>query len=72
MKGFDHAKLLVLILKTAQFEFTLKRLYQELLDTKEERWNGCKKEGIERMNDLCTYCLPACLPPRTARVCRAQ
>ena len=67
MKGFDHAKLLVLILKTAQFEFTLKRLYQELLDTKEERWNGCKKEGIERMNDLCT-----CLPPRTARVCRAQ
>eukprot|EP01094_Clydonella_sp_ATCC50884_P026383 TRINITY_DN7212_c0_g1_i1.p1 TRINITY_DN7212_c0_g1~~TRINITY_DN7212_c0_g1_i1.p1 ORF type:complete len:1153 (+),score=449.83 TRINITY_DN7212_c0_g1_i1:73-3531(+) len=55
MKGFDPQTLLVLILKTAQYEFTLKSLYQELLNGKEERWEASKKEAFERMNDLSDY-----------------
>lgn len=54
-KGYDKDKLLVMLLKTAQYEFTLRKLYQELLDSKEERWDACKKEGCERMRDLADY-----------------
>ena len=52
VKDFKPQDLLMLIMKTAQYEFTLKSLYQELLSSKEQRWDNCKKEGSERMKEL--------------------
>lgn len=55
LKDLDNITLLTLIMKTAQFEFELKQKYKELLDTKEDRWNTCKKEGSERMKELSEF-----------------
>ena len=55
LRDYDANSVLLLILKTAQFEFLMKKIYQQLLDTKEEKWNHCKKEGSERMKELGEY-----------------
>jgi WASH complex subunit strumpellin len=47
--------LLQLIMHSAQFEFYLKSLFKQLLDSKMDRWNECKKESSERMMELSSY-----------------
>ena len=53
--GFDKSRLLLLILKTAQFEYVLKNIFQDLLNKKEESWNTCKTEAVNHMKELSEY-----------------
>lgn len=53
--GFDKTQLLKLILKTAQFEYVLKNMFQALLDKKEESWNTSKTQAVEHMTELADY-----------------
>lgn len=52
MLGFKSDALLLLLLNTAQLEYLLKNLFQALLNSKDAKWNDCKKEGSERMIEL--------------------
>lgn len=47
--------LLKLIMHAAQFEFHLKSSFKKLLDSKQQRWDHCKKESSERMTELASY-----------------
>jgi WASH complex subunit strumpellin len=49
---FDFMRLLM---HSAQLEFLLKSIFKKLLDTKEARWDSCKKESSERMLELSSY-----------------
>ncbi len=53
--GFDAEKLLMLLLLTAQFEFTLKSIFEALLAAKKNKWEKCRKEAEERMKELGDY-----------------
>ncbi|MDP2434754.1 MAG: WASH complex subunit 5, partial [archaeon] len=53
--GFDKNRLLLLILKTAQFEYVLKNIFQDLLTKKEDSWNTCKAEAVSHMKELSEY-----------------
>jgi len=44
-----------LLLHAAQFEFQLKSLFKRLLDSKQQRWDICKRESSERMMELSQY-----------------
>ena len=55
LSKFNQSEFLIFILKTAQFEFILKTIYQRLLDSKEVRWDECKKESAERTRELSEY-----------------
>lgn len=52
MQGFKADELLLLLLNTAQLEYLLKNLFQALLNSKDTKWNDCKREGSERMTEL--------------------
>uniref|UniRef100_A0A8D2ZZ93 WASH complex subunit 5 n=1 Tax=Scophthalmus maximus TaxID=52904 RepID=A0A8D2ZZ93_SCOMX len=41
-----------LLLDTAQFEFTLKEMFKQMLSEKQIKWESYKKEGSERMTEL--------------------
>lgn len=41
-----------LLLDTAQFEFTLKEMFKQMLSEKQIKWESFKKEGSERMTEL--------------------
>jgi len=45
-------RILTLLLDTAQFEFIMKNVITEILDSKETRWNECKREASTRMDEL--------------------
>jgi len=47
--------LLRLMMSTAQFEFVLKSMFKRLLDGKSGKWEQCKQEAAERMNELAAY-----------------
>lgn len=53
--GLDPERLLLLLLKTAQFEFVLRRQFEALLATKQERWDRARNEAAERMKELADY-----------------
>eukprot|EP00823_Brevimastigomonas_motovehiculus_P005461 TRINITY_DN4036_c0_g1_i1.p1 TRINITY_DN4036_c0_g1~~TRINITY_DN4036_c0_g1_i1.p1 ORF type:complete len:1167 (+),score=288.35 TRINITY_DN4036_c0_g1_i1:375-3503(+) len=48
-------KLMKVLLNTAQFEFKLKSLFKQLLDSKQVKWEESKKQCQERMMELSTY-----------------
>ncbi|KAG8010235.1 WASH complex subunit 5 [Nibea albiflora] len=41
-----------ILLDTAQFEFTLKEMFKQMLSEKQIKWESYKKEGSERMTEL--------------------
>uniref|UniRef100_A0A8C2WYS4 WASH complex subunit 5 n=1 Tax=Cyclopterus lumpus TaxID=8103 RepID=A0A8C2WYS4_CYCLU len=41
-----------LLLDTAQFEFTLKEMFKQMLSEKQIKWESFQKEGSERMTEL--------------------
>ncbi|KAF3691663.1 WASH complex subunit 5 [Channa argus] len=41
-----------LLLDTAQFEFTFKEMFKQMLSEKQIKWESYKKEGSERMTEL--------------------
>ncbi|KAK9513426.1 hypothetical protein VZT92_026962 [Zoarces viviparus] len=48
-----NAKILFqLLLDTAQFEFTLKEMFKQMLSEKQMKWESFQKEGSERMTEL--------------------
>ncbi|KAG7393747.1 hypothetical protein PHYPSEUDO_004510 [Phytophthora pseudosyringae] len=54
-KGADPDKLITLLLKVSQLEWRLKKMFEALLATKEDRWQRCMKETSERMEELSEY-----------------
>eukprot|EP01087_Luapelamoeba_hula_P013132 TRINITY_DN3739_c0_g1_i1.p1 TRINITY_DN3739_c0_g1~~TRINITY_DN3739_c0_g1_i1.p1 ORF type:complete len:1176 (-),score=252.84 TRINITY_DN3739_c0_g1_i1:43-3570(-) len=52
---FKADSLLLLILNTAQLEYTLKKIFQELLNEKDAKWNEHKDLGASRMQELADY-----------------
>ncbi|KAF0972785.1 hypothetical protein FDP41_009034 [Naegleria fowleri] len=48
-------EILLLLLNTAQFEFLLKQMFQEMLDSKEAKWTQCKDQAQNRMIELSQY-----------------
>jgi WASH complex subunit strumpellin len=48
-------EVLLLLLNTAQFEFVLKNMFQNMLDQKETKWQTCKNTAKERMKELSDY-----------------
>eukprot|EP01127_Copromyxa_protea_P005596 TRINITY_DN15495_c0_g1_i1.p1 TRINITY_DN15495_c0_g1~~TRINITY_DN15495_c0_g1_i1.p1 ORF type:complete len:1198 (-),score=295.31 TRINITY_DN15495_c0_g1_i1:60-3617(-) len=51
-KDVNQGQILLLLLKTAQFEFKLKNCIQEILDTRKEKWEEDRKESSERVKEL--------------------
>ncbi len=51
----DPEIILLLLLNSAQFEYVLKNMFQNMLDQKEEKWQGCKNQAKERMKELSEY-----------------
>ncbi|KAJ3597772.1 hypothetical protein NHX12_001289 [Muraenolepis orangiensis] len=49
---FRAKMLFQLLLDTAQFEFTLKEMFKQMLSEKQIKWESYKKEGSERMMEL--------------------
>ncbi len=45
----------MLILRSAQFEYQVKSIFQGLLDSKVSSWESCKKQASDRMNELSDY-----------------
>jgi len=60
-KGIDQEKVLLLLINTAQFEFVLKNAFQNFLDKKQEKWEECRKESGERIQEMSTSHFPLSL-----------
>eukprot|EP00005_Dracoamoeba_jomungandri_P006405 CAMPEP_0174262476 /NCGR_PEP_ID=MMETSP0439-20130205/12995_1 /TAXON_ID=0 /ORGANISM="Stereomyxa ramosa, Strain Chinc5" /LENGTH=1153 /DNA_ID=CAMNT_0015347191 /DNA_START=64 /DNA_END=3525 /DNA_ORIENTATION=- len=54
-QGFNPEDVLLLLLNTAQLEYLTKKIFEGLLNDKDNRWEACKKEGTERMKELGEY-----------------
>jgi WASH complex subunit strumpellin len=55
VNGVDPENVMQLLLNTAQLEFQLKVMFEQLLKTKEDRWSACKAQCRDRMNELSQY-----------------
>ncbi|KAL0488232.1 WASH complex subunit strumpellin [Acrasis kona] len=51
----DPEEVLILLLNTAQFEFVLKNMFQDMLAQKEGKWQACKNTAKDRMKELSEY-----------------
>jgi len=51
-KGISQAEILVLLMKTSQFEFTLKNCIKGILEAQKEKFDESKKESVERVKEL--------------------
>ncbi|KAJ7551564.1 hypothetical protein O6H91_06G020600 [Diphasiastrum complanatum] len=47
--------LLTLLLDTSRLEFELKKIYEDLLETKESRWQQCRTNAADCMQELSDY-----------------
>eukprot|EP00771_Trimastix_marina_P004021 gnl/Trimastix_PCT/750.p1 GENE.gnl/Trimastix_PCT/750~~gnl/Trimastix_PCT/750.p1 ORF type:complete len:1166 (-),score=486.01 gnl/Trimastix_PCT/750:907-4029(-) len=54
-QGITKREVLHFLLLVSQFEFILKRIFQHLLNSKQERWNALKGNCTERMTELAEY-----------------
>lgn len=55
IKDVSQGLLLELLLDLSQLEFQLKRMFQDLLDAKQAKWEECKILAAERMRSLGKY-----------------
>lgn len=53
--GYNENQFILLLLNTAQFEFTLKNMFKKLLADKKNAWEHAKKEASERTTELSEY-----------------
>lgn len=51
----DPNEILMLLLYTSQFEFKLKGMFEQLLESKQGRWDEYKSSSAEKMNELADY-----------------
>jgi len=57
-EGFGPAgmrKIYDLLVHTAQFEFALSTLMKSIINSKQQKWDDCRKESAERMRELGEY-----------------
>jgi WASH complex subunit strumpellin len=54
-EGIDQRLLLQLLGLTAQFEFVFRQQLKNVLDSKAQKWDDCKKESADRMRELGEY-----------------
>jgi len=52
---FNKEDILSLLLYTSQFEYKLKKLFEELLNSKDQRWNDDKSACLERIQELADF-----------------
>uniref|UniRef100_A0A6B2KWZ9 WASH complex subunit strumpellin n=1 Tax=Arcella intermedia TaxID=1963864 RepID=A0A6B2KWZ9_9EUKA len=52
MKTISQPDILLLLLKTAQYEFNLKSAINAILEKKKEKWEEARKEAVERVKEL--------------------
>jgi len=45
-------RILTLLLNAAQFEFVMKNVVQAIMESKETRWDDCKREAATRLDEL--------------------
>jgi len=45
-------RIINLLLNAAQFEFVMKNVVQSIMESKETRWNDCKREAATRLDEL--------------------
>ncbi|XP_044738759.1 WASH complex subunit 5 [Chrysoperla carnea] len=50
--NYEPLKLFELLLNTSQFELKIKEMFKNLLLLKDEKWENCKKESIDRILEL--------------------
>ncbi|XP_047143782.1 WASH complex subunit 5 isoform X1 [Hydra vulgaris] len=50
--GHDPVLLFQLLLNTSHFEFLLKEIFKQMLSSKKNKWESCKKECVDRMDEL--------------------
>ncbi|XP_065061996.1 WASH complex subunit 5-like [Rhopilema esculentum] len=50
--GYNPKFVFELMLNIAQFEFVLKEAFKKMLSQKQDKWEKCKKESVERMTEL--------------------
>ena len=55
IQEISENEILLVLLKTAQFEFQVKQMFQKLLDTKDEKWKEYKDRSCEHMTELAEY-----------------
>eukprot|EP00941_MAST-03F_sp_MAST-3F-sp1_P002473 g2473.t1 len=51
-QNIPSARIMRVLLHTAQLEFQLKKIFTGLLDGKETRWENCRKQSMEMMEEL--------------------
>ena len=52
---FNKEDILTLLLYTSQFEFYLKKMFEELLESKGQRWDDDRVACVERMQELADF-----------------
>jgi len=55
VQEISENEILLVLLKTAQFEYQVKSMFQKLLDTKDEKWADYKSRSAEHMTELSEY-----------------
>jgi WASH complex subunit strumpellin len=55
IKSIDVNDLLSMLMTTGQFEFILKEMFRQLIDSKQDRWTAAQTEAAERMIELSEY-----------------
>jgi len=55
LPSFSKEQILTLILYTSQFEFLLKKMFEELIETKQQRWDEDKNSCCEKMAELADF-----------------
>jgi WASH complex subunit strumpellin len=55
IKVFTKDQILTLLLNTSQFEFLLKKLFTELVESKQQRWDDDKNSCCEKMTELADF-----------------
>ena len=53
--GREAEQLLLLVMSTAQLEYSLRSLFSGLLDAKEDMWQTSKKQAHERLSELAEF-----------------
>jgi len=53
--GISENEILIVLLKASQFEDKVKRMFNDLLENKESKWDEYKQESVVRMGELADF-----------------
>jgi WASH complex subunit strumpellin len=70
LSGFNFAsQIMLFLLNAAQVEYDLKRITVQLMETRQQRWSGYRKQTNERMTELGTSLSRVTWTPKILRAC---